>query len=250
MQHFLSDGVDIAFIDEGEGDPILLIHGFASTAAINWRSTGWIDVLRKDGRRVIALDNRGHGESAKLRDPAAYSATLMAEDAANLLDHLHIERADVMGYSMGARNTFFLAINHPEKVRSAILGGLGMGLVDGIGGENEIARALEAPSLEAVSDPQGRMFRKFAEQTKSDLGALAACIRVSRTPVAAERLREIRAPVLIAVGSRDTVAGSGRELARLIKGAEFLEIPDRDHMLATGDRVFKRGVLDFLARRP
>jgi pimeloyl-ACP methyl ester carboxylesterase len=250
MQHFLSDGVDIAFLDEGEGEPILLIHGFASTASVNWRSTGWIDLLKKDGRRVVALDNRGHGESEKLRDPSAYVPALMAGDAANLLDHLGIARADVMGYSMGARNTFFLAVDHPEKVRSAILGGLGMGLVDGIGGEAAIAEALEAPDLEAVADSQGRIFRKFAEQTKSDLGALAACIRVSRAPVAAARLHEIHAPVLVAVGSRDTVAGSGRELAALIEGAEFLEIPERDHMLATGDRVFKRGVLDFLARRP
>jgi pimeloyl-ACP methyl ester carboxylesterase len=250
MQHFSSDGVDIAFLDEGEGEPILLIHGFASTAIVNWRSTGWIDLLKKDGRRVIALDNRGHGESQKLRDPAAYSPTLMAGDAANLLEHLGIARADVMGYSMGARNTFFLAVNHPAKVRSAILGGLGMGLINGIGGEMAIAAALEAPDIDSVSDGQGRMFRKFAEQTKSDLGALAACIRVSRAPVAAERLHEIRAPVLVAVGSKDTVAGSGQELARLIKGAEFLEIPGRDHMLATGDKAFKNGVLDFLARRP
>jgi len=63
MQHFSSDGIEIAFVDEGEGDPILLVHGFASNLAVNWRATGWIDLLKRDGRRVIAMDVRGHGES-------------------------------------------------------------------------------------------------------------------------------------------------------------------------------------------
>ena len=92
------------FLDEGEGEPIVLIHGFASNKEVNWVYPGWVTTLRRAGRRVIALDNRGHGESTKLYDPAAYHSAIMAEDVRALLDHLGLGRADVMGYSMGARN--------------------------------------------------------------------------------------------------------------------------------------------------
>src|SRR5215510_409757 len=109
MQRFAHDGVEIAFLDEGEGEPIVLVHGFASTAQVNWLHPGWIATLTRAGRRVIALDNRGHGASSKLYDPAAYHSALMADDVRALLDHLDIPRADVMGYSLGARLTASVA---------------------------------------------------------------------------------------------------------------------------------------------
>jgi pimeloyl-ACP methyl ester carboxylesterase len=195
---------------------------------------------------VIALDNRGHGQSSKRYDPADYHTALMAGDVRALLDHLGVARADVMGYSMGARITAFLASTHPDRVRSAILGGLGIRLVDGVGLPESIAEALEAPSLDAVSDPTGRVFRAFGDQTKSDLRALAACIRGSRQTLSHAEAAALRVPVLIAVGTKDTVAGSAQDLAKLIPGAEALDIPDRDHMLAVGDRVYKSRVIDFL----
>jgi pimeloyl-ACP methyl ester carboxylesterase len=250
VEHFRSDGIDIAFIDEGEGEPIVLIHGFGSNIAVNWRSTGWIGTLRRVGRRVVAFDNRGHGDSEKLYDPALYHPGLMARDAVNLLDHLGIARADVMGYSMGARIAAFLALDHPEKVRSAILGGLGMALVEGMGGADAIVAALEATSVDVVTDDTGRTYRKFADQTGADLGALAACMRGSRETLSPEQLARINVPVLIAVGTRDKVAGSAQRLARLVPGAEALDIPGREHLPATGDKAFKEGVLAFLAGRP
>jgi pimeloyl-ACP methyl ester carboxylesterase len=250
MQRFAHDGVEIAFLDEGEGDPIVLVHGFASTAQVNWLHPGWISTLTRAGRRVIALDNRGHGASSKLYDPAAYHTANMAEDVRALLDHLDVPRADVMGYSMGARITAFLALAHPSRLRRAVLGGLGIRLVDGVGLPESIAEALEAPSLAQVSDPTGHMFRAFAEQTKSDLKALAACIRGSRQTLTREQVAAIRAPVLVAVGTKDTVAGSARELAALLPSGVALDIPGRDHMLAVGDKVFKSAVLDFLAQKP
>ena len=133
MPSFQNDGVDIAYLDEGEGEPVVLVHGFASTKEVNWVNPGWVSTLTRAGRRVIALDNRGHGASAKLYDPAAYHSAVMAEDVRALLDHLGIARADVMGYSMGARIAAFLALAHPERVRSVVLGGLGIRLVDGVG---------------------------------------------------------------------------------------------------------------------
>ncbi|MEI8153576.1 MAG: alpha/beta hydrolase, partial [Hyphomicrobiales bacterium] len=163
-----------------------------------------------------------------------------------LLDHLVIERADVMGYSMGARIVAFLALDHPDRVRAMILGGLGLHLIDGVGLPESIAEALEAPSLADVTDPQGRVFRAFADQTKSDRRALAACIRGSRQMLTREQVASIQSPTLIAVGTKDPIAGSPDELAAAMPCATALPIPGRDHMLAVGDKAFKAGVLEFL----
>lgn len=249
MPVFDSEGVEIAYLDEGGGDPILLIHGFASSATVNWVDTGWVRHLAREGRRVVALDNRGHGNSAKLYVPADYGTSTMAEDARRLLDHLGIGRADVMGYSMGARITAFLAMTHPERVRSAIFGGLGINMVRPMAGTGPIAAALEAPSIDAVTNPTARTFRAFADSTKGDLKALAACMRGSRDPIASESLRGLTCPVLVAVGSQDVIGGSATELAAIIPGAEALVIEGRDHMKAVGDRIYKDGVSAFLRRR-
>jgi pimeloyl-ACP methyl ester carboxylesterase len=249
MASFKNGDVEIAYLDEGEGKPVVLVHGFASTKEVNWVATGWVTTLNRAGRRVVALDNRGHGASSKLYDPSAYHSATMAEDVRALLDHLKFESADVMGYSMGARITAFLAVKHPGRVRSAIFGGLGIRLVEGVGLPESIAEALETPSLDDVSDPTGRVFRIFADQTKSDLRALAACIRGSRQTLSRTEVAAIRAPILVAVGTKDQVAGSAHELAALIPEARALDIPDRDHMLAVGDRTYKSGVIDFLNQR-
>ena len=249
MASFKHGEVEIAFLDEGAGEPIVLVHGFASTKEVNWVNPGWVATLTGAGRRAIALDNRGHGASSKLYDPAAYHCAVMAEDVRALLDHLGIERADLIGYSMGARITTFLAVNHPARVRSVVFGGLGLRLVEGVGQSETIADALEARLLADVRDPTGRSFRSFAEQTKSDLKALAACMRGSRQTLSREQVAGIRVPVLVAVGTEDKVAGSAQELAALIPGARALDIPNRDHMLAVGDKMFKAGVLDFLNQR-
>jgi len=250
MPQFKNDDVEIAYLDEGSGDPIVLVHGFASTKEVNWVNPGWVKTLTEAGRRVIVLDNRGHGQSSKLYDPAAYHTSLMAGDVHALMQHLGVARADVMGYSMGARISAFLALEHPEAVRSVILGGLGIRLVDGVGLPESIAEALEAPSLDDVSDVQGRTFRAFADQTGSDRRALAACIRGTRQTLTREQVGSISAPVLVCVGTKDDVAGSPEALAELIPGARALPIPNRDHMLAVGDRAYKAGVLDFLGERP
>jgi pimeloyl-ACP methyl ester carboxylesterase len=250
MNAFRHDAVEIAFFDEGSGDPVVLIHGFASNAAVNWVHPGWTATLTRARRRAIALDLRGHGASTRLYDPAAYHSAIMAEDVRALIDHLELTRVDAMGYSLGARIAAFLALAHPERVRSVIFGGLGSRLVEGEGLPQSIAEALEAPSLAQVQDSVGRRFRGFAEQTKSDLEALAACMRGSRQTLTSEQVEAIRMPALVAVGTIDDIAGSAQALAAMLPEGESLEIPNRDHMLSVGDRVFKAGVLSFLARRP
>ena len=254
LEHFSSRGVDIAFIDvppqaHDLGEPILLIHGFASNHRVNWVDPRWVETLAKAGRRVVAFDNRGHGQSEKLYLPADYRAELMTQDAANLLAHLGIERADVMGYSMGARIASFLALAEPKRVRALILGGLGDRLARDAGLPEAIAEAMEAPSLDSLADPTQRMFRAFADRTKSDRAALAACVRGSRRSLTPSELARIDQPALVAVGERDTVAGDPHKLAAMLPRGTALEIPGRDHNLAVGDRAFKAGALDFLARR-
>lgn len=255
MQHFQSDGLRLAYVDvqptgEDRGEPIVLVHGFASNHAVNWVNTLWVRTLTHDGRRVIALDNRGHGQSERAYTPEAYAAPVMAEDVRRLMDHLGIERADVMGYSMGARITAFLALAHPARLRSALLGGLGIKLIDGVGLPPGIADAMEAPGADVLTDPMQRMFRLFAEQTKSDLRAMAACIRGSRQTLTEDEVRSIAVPTLVSVGTADDVAGAAAPLARLLPQGQVLDIPGRDHNLAVGDRTHKQGVLEFLARRP
>jgi pimeloyl-ACP methyl ester carboxylesterase len=164
--------------------------------------------------------------------------------------HLRIGRADVMGYSMGARITAFLALESPELTRSIVLGGLGIHLVRGVGLPESIADAMEAPALADVTDPQGYSFRAFADKTGSDRRALAACIRGSRQEMTREQVASIRTPTLVAIGTRDLVAGSPDELVALMPNARALPIPDRDHMIAVGDKVYKAGVLQFLKERP
>jgi pimeloyl-ACP methyl ester carboxylesterase len=249
MPSFHNGAVEIAYLDEGEGDPILLVHGFASTKNVNWVYPTWVSELKKSGRRVIAFDNRGHGDSAKLYDKSAYEIAIMAGDIAGLMDHLKIERADVMGYSLGSRMTAMLARSHPERLRSAILGGIGIGLIEGGGPGENVAEALEANSLDDVTDPVGRTFRAFADQTRSDHRALAACLRGSRRLMTKDEAGEIAVPVLIAVGTSDEIAGSAEALGKIIRGSQVLNIPNRDHMRAVGDKVYKSGVLDFLSQR-
>lgn len=250
MPSFHNGAVEIAYLDEGEGDPIILVHGFASSKNVNWVYPTWVSDLKKDGRRVIALDNRGHGDSTKLYDAAQYEISVMADDVIALMDHLAIARADVMGYSLGSRMTAVLARKAPQRLRSAILGGIGIGLIEGGGPGENVAAALEAPSLEDVTDPVGRTFRAFADQTRSDRRALAACLRGSRRLMTREEAAGITGvPVLIAVGTADEIAGSAHALGDIIPGSQVLDIPNRDHMRAVGDKVYKSGVTDFLSRR-
>jgi pimeloyl-ACP methyl ester carboxylesterase len=249
---FDSDGVTLFYLDEEEGEsrnlPVLLIHGFASNIDMNWVATSWVRDLRAAGYRVVAIDNRGHGRSEKIYLPEGYSREIMAGDARRLLDHLDIPRAHVIGYSMGARIAATLALAHPSRLGGLVLGGLGHNMVRAMAGTGPIAQALLAPSINDVVNPTARTFRAFAEQTKSDLKALAVCVRQIRDPVPREEISRISAPTLVAVGTGDVIAGPAHILADLIPGAEAFEIRGRDHMKAVGDRSFKTAVLEFLDR--
>ena len=250
MPSFHHDGLELAYIDEGEGDPILLIHGFASSIRVNWIAPGWVKTLRDAGYRVIAIDNRGHGQSQKSYEPEDYRPSRMAADAAALLDHLGIELAHLMGYSMGARVCAFTALEFPHKVATLVFGGLGIGMVEGVGDWDPIAQALLVDDPTSILDARARMFRTFADQTNSDRRALAACIATSRDLVSEADAARIAQPTLVAVGTIDDIAGSPALLAGLMPNAEPFAIQGRDHMLSVGDRTFKKRVLEFLGAHP
>jgi pimeloyl-ACP methyl ester carboxylesterase len=244
---FVSAGqVPIDYDVWGDGAPVLLIHGFASNARVNWVDTGWVGTLNQAGYQAITFDNRGHGKSGKLHEPSLYSAQLMAEDAKRLVDHLGHSRVAVMGYSLGARIAAVLTIRNPSLVSAAVFAGLAANMMTGIGDTEAIAGALEADSLDETTDATARRFRIFAEQTGSNLKALAACMRGSRQAVGAEELQRIQAPVLVVAGSLDDTAGPVEPLVNAISGARGLVIPGRDHMKTVGDRRFKEAVVEFL----
>lgn len=248
MPEFSSAGIAIAYEVHGEGLPILLIHGFGSSGKINWIDTGWVETLSEAGYQPITFDNRGHGASRKLYDAQLYFAHEMAEDARRLLDHLGIARAPVLGYSMGARIAAYLMLNHPERVSCGLWGGMGLNLISGLEDSEAIIEGLTAESLDQVTGRTARQFRIFADHNKADRAALAACMVNSREPMQESDVRRITAPVLVAVGSEDEMAGSADALATLLPDGEAFTIERRDHMRATGDRQFKSAALDFLAR--
>jgi pimeloyl-ACP methyl ester carboxylesterase len=249
MPSFHNGAVEIAFLDEGEGDPIVLVHGFASSKNVNWVYPTWVSDLKKDGRRVIALDNRGHGDSEKLYDSADYEIAIMAMDVIALLDHLGIERADIMGYSLGSRMTAILAREQPQRLRSAILGGIGIGLIEGGGPGENVAIALEAPSLEDVTDPVGRTFRAFADQTRSDRRALAACLRGSRRLMTSEEAAGIGVPGPDRGRHQGRNRGLSCALGKSSRARRCSTFPTAITCAPVGDKVYKTGVTDFLSRR-
>lgn len=248
MPVFETSGLRLSYEVAGAGPAVLCIHGFASSGKVNWIDTGWVETLVGAGYTAITLDNRGHGASEKPHDPEAYYPTQMADDALALLDHLGIERAALLGYSMGARIAAFLAFVHPERLAAVVFGGMGLNLINGLTDGNDIIAGLRAPSLADLTHPTARQFRIFADHTGSDREALAACMETSRQPMARADVRRIDVPVLVAVGEADEMAGPPQPLADLLPQGEAFVIPRRDHMRATGDPKFKEAALAFLGR--
>jgi pimeloyl-ACP methyl ester carboxylesterase len=244
---FLSAGnVQIDYEVWGTGPPVLLIHGFASNAQVNWIDTGWVTTLDRAGFQAITFDNRGHGRSGKLYDPAAYRGAAMARDAADLIMHLGHARSAVVGYSMGARIAAKLASGFPALVSAAIFAGLAANMMRGFANREVIAQALEADTPEAIEDSTARTYRAFADQTGGDLKALAACMRASAEGVSQEELSRIHTPVLVVAGSQDGLAGPIAPLVEVLPNARALVLPGRDHMKAVGDRFFKDEAIRFL----
>jgi pimeloyl-ACP methyl ester carboxylesterase len=242
---FDSDGVRLHFEVDGpeRGMPLVAVHGFASDYQLNWVGSRWQETLTNAGFRVIGLDCRGHGRSDKPHDPAAYAVDVMAGDVTRLLDHLDVDTAAYLGYSMGARIGLEIVLDAPDRVSRAVLGGIGAaGAIDRAGA---IARALRAG--EPTDDPVAQTFYKFASARPiNDLQALAACIEGLQPDANPARLAAIKTPILIVVGDQDQIARGAPEVVELIPSSRLVTIAGRDHMSAVPARDFKRAAVEFL----
>jgi len=234
-----------------KGAPVVLVHGFASHLRGNWEQPGWIDLLARK-YRVVALDCRGHGESGKPHDRMAYTAEEMTGDVIRLMDHLGLQRSLLMGYSMGGSIALQLALNFPKRFRAVVLGGVGGG-AGGMGtpGRAEsIVRALLAEDKKSITEVVPKTFREFAERNGNDLKALAACMSRPRPEANLDALKAISLPMMIAVGTNDTLVGDPQLLARSIPGCELVLLEGRDHLSAVGDKRYKEAVTRFFASAP
>jgi pimeloyl-ACP methyl ester carboxylesterase len=243
---FDSDGLRLHYEVHGpeSGRAVVLVHGFASDYQLNWVGTRWQETLARAGCRVIGLDCRGHGRSAKPHDPAAYFIPDMAGDVRRLLDELSIARADYIGYSMGARIGLQAVLDFPGRLHRAVLGGMGMsGAVEDA---EPIVRALRGAEPET---PSALSFQRFASgRPINDLEALAACMEglAQSSAVDWDRLAGVSTPILLVVGDRDEIAHDAERLARKIPSAKLVSIPGRDHMGTVPARQFKDAALEFL----
>lgn len=226
--------------------PVLLVHGFASSRRTNWLSPGWYRSFAEAGRRVIAFDHRGHGESEASHEPADYDEGLMASDCAAVLDACSVREADVFGYSMGAMVAIRVLLDHPGRVRRAVLGGLGENYLKPSPLQDSVPAALLADDPATIRDAGAKAFRTVADAQKQDRRALAACWQRPRTRAGAGDLGRVANPVLVICGEKDVITGPPQPLAALMPRGSASVVPQRDHMTAVGDRITKNEVLTFL----
>ena len=248
MPEFDSAGVAIHYELAGpeDGQPVVFVNGYCSNYEVNWIGSRWIDTFTRAGRRSIGMEPRGHGRSGKPHDPKAYGAQ-MAEDVPRLLDHLGLGHAEYVGYSMGSQIGLRLLLDHPDRLRRAVLGGLGIHGLRGVGPTRDaVVRRMRGD--ESIDDPLALMFYTFARSIPiNDLEALACVAEGSYVPIDPAELSRIRTPVLVAVGGADQLARGARELAAQIPGAEYFEVEGRDHTTAVPSRAMKERALEFLA---
>jgi pimeloyl-ACP methyl ester carboxylesterase len=244
------DGVTIAYERLGQGPPILLVHGFGSSRVQNWKSTGWYGGLVEAGFAVVAMDCRGHGESAKPHDDYRYSHDRMAEDAVAVMDAAGLDDAFVLGYSMGGFIGLRLLAGHAARIRKLAIAGVGEHYlygpsIDAPDTRRRLAAALLIEDRDLITDLREKMFRDFADQPGKDRIALAACMRAMSPHLPAKALAAMRRPVLVVTGENDDIAGRAEPLATAFFDGKAVTIPERDHMSAVGDRRTRQAVIDF-----
>jgi pimeloyl-ACP methyl ester carboxylesterase len=259
---FNSAGVRIRYTIEGKGEPVVLIHGFGANIEMNWAEPGIFKDLAGN-YQVIAMDNRGHGQSGKPHDPRQYGAH-MAADVVRLLDHLKIQKAHVVGYSMGGRITTYLVAEHPGRLISATIGGAGWmdqrRIVARRALMRELAESLEQgkgaePLFRALtpvgqSPPTAAQIAAFSKtfESRNDPLALAAVARGNAGLQPAEaKLRASSVPVLAVVGDLDPVKNETEQLQGVIRNLKLILIPGANHMTVVRNPEFLNNVKSFLA---
>jgi pimeloyl-ACP methyl ester carboxylesterase len=250
------DGVRLAYETIGEGRDIVLIHGFGSSRAQNWRDTAWYKTLSEAGLRVTAMDCRGHGESDKPHTVEGYRHDEMTGDVLAVMEAAGIGRAIVMGYSMGGFIAIHLAAEHPANVSKLIVGGVGESYLDPPDKlrdrvadprvRAEIVAALTTDDPSTITNANARGFRAFADQPGKDRLALAACMSAPTVNLPASALAKVTLPVLVVCGEKDELTGRPDGLAAAFANGHAVTVPGRDHMTAVGDKVYKQAAVEFL----
>lgn len=248
MATFESAGYAIAYDDIAgdNGRPMILVHGFTSNRQEGWARLGWYGAFERKRIRSVALDNRGHGESAKPHEPEAYSRDAMSNDILNLMDHLGIERAHIMGYSMGSRLAIAAAMKAPKRFATLTVGGVGDKMFEARVPGNPMAEAMEAADIESIKEPMLKSFRQFADEQGEDRLALAALTRNRGAEFTREELATVTVPTLVVAGSRDELAGNPDVLAKVFPDGRAVTLPGCDHFSAIPHALYKATVFDFL----
>lgn len=250
MASLNSDGVDIRYDCFGDGDAVILCHGFAANRNQAWLANDWHGTLMKAGRKAILFDHRGHGESEKRYDTTDYSIALMARDVLHLMDELGIEKAPIISHSMGARIALELAVNHGARVTAAALIGVGEHMLRPVGDPKVMAAALVTDEPWNIEDEAAASFRAFVESTRGDHRALAACcLGIAQTPDPAA-LASIDTPIMIVGAQMDELSGDPEPLATAIAGAQLKIIPRCSHHSVLAETMTKDVVFDFLGLPP
>jgi pimeloyl-ACP methyl ester carboxylesterase len=241
------DGIELAYEDEGDGAPVVLLHGFAADTNVNFVRAGVLDRLLDEGYRVIALDARGHGLSDKPHDPSAYADDAMCRDAGALLDHLGLEACCVVGYSMGAATALRLAIVD-ERPRALALLGAGENLVDPDGSVERRAALAQGFGTGPVDSLPSRVqaFRTMADSIHCDIAALGAFLAAPWPDTAAD-LAGVTVPVLVVCGADDEEVGDPRALVDRLPDATLATVPG-DHFTANSRPELHEALVTFLAR--
>ncbi len=260
QQFFDSNGVKIRYVTAGDGEPVILVHGFTASAMVQWQLPGIFSALSQN-YRVIAIDNRGHGGSDKPHDPAAYGAE-MVEDVIRLMDHLRIDKAHIVGYSMGGFMTGYMVSKYPDRILSATMGGAGWSQTEDprLAFIEELAESLEAgkgigplvlqlapPNRPKPTDEQIAVVNKMLTAT-NDQKALAACIRgIKGLAVSEEKLKANEVPVLAIIGDLDPLKAGVDEMQSRMSNLKVSVIEDADHMTTFTNRKFIEDLKAFLA---
>jgi len=244
VNHFRgADGAALAYRETGEGRPVILIHGFFSTAYVNWIRYGHARLLAEVGFRVIMPDLRAHGGSAKSHDPQAYPRDVLADDAFALIDQLGLTEYDLGGYSLGARTTVRMMVRGAEP-RRAIVAGMGLSGITEVDKRNEFfRRVFDGLGSHQRGSAEWRS-EAFLRTTGGDPTALRLVLETSVGATEAE-LADILTPTLVVMGDDDRGLGSGAELADAMPLARFVEIPG-NHMSAVTDPALGTVIREFL----
>ncbi|MFC4911051.1 alpha/beta fold hydrolase [Actinomadura gamaensis] len=244
VQYFAArDGVRLAFRELGEGRPLVLIHGYFSTATVNWIRYGHAEALADLGYRVIMPDLRGHGDSGKPHDPANYPPDVLADDGFALLEHLDLTDYVLGGYSLGARTTARMLARGANPVR-AVFGGMGLtGITETEGRGEHFRNVLSNPGTFERGTAEWRA-EAFLKTVGGDRVAL---LRVLDTFVNTPRaeLERLALPSLVVAGADDHDNGSAKDLAAALPNGRYTEIPG-NHMSAVTRPELAEAIVEFL----